>query len=97
MDELIKLDVALTSDQQQIEQLDRYYHIIDSLLVAAKINPVAFLAAREKINLESLESLENNENSEFARMAGKLSKEQLIKLRIDLNLVDLLKSNRINK
>lgn len=91
MDELIKLDVALTSDQQQIEQLDRYYHIIDSLLVAAKINPVAFLAAREKINLE------NNENSEFARMAGKLSKEQLIKLRIDLNLVDLLKSNRINK
>jgi hypothetical protein len=67
--------------QSDINQLNKNYQILDELIAAAEVNFKTLRIARNKVNAES------NGNQKFRTMVVRLAKKQLIKLRLDLELV----------
>lgn len=68
--------------QFDINRLNKHYQILDELIVAAKVNIKTLCVARDRVKAQK------NGSQEFRAMAVRLAKKQLIKLRLDLELVN---------
>ena len=86
MDKLARQAITMVKpepSQYDINRLNKHYQILDELIAAAKVNIKTLCIARDKVNAES------NGSQEFRTMVVRLAKKQLIKLRLDLELVNL--------
>jgi hypothetical protein len=89
MDEEVKQAVTaepkskLKIKQRRLNKLIKHYKILDTLIFAANINDDALLVARDKVEAG------RDGNKAFRAMASQLGKEQLIKLRSDLKIINL--------
>ena len=70
-------------------QLIKHYKILDSLITAALVSEEALLGAREKIRVNK------NGKEAFRALVSKLCKEELIKLRDDLRVINFF-ANKIH-
>lgn len=73
----------LKTKQRRLNKLIKHYKILDTLIFAANINDDALLVARDKVEAG------RNGNKAFRTMASQLGREQLIKLRSDLKIINL--------
>lgn len=79
-----KAKTKLRIKQLKRNKLVKHYKILDNLIAAANINDIALSVARDKVEAG------RNGNKAFRAMASQLGKEQLIKLRSDLKMINFV-------
>jgi hypothetical protein len=77
-----KTNSKLKIKQRRYNKLKKHNKILDNLIIAANIDHVALVIARDKVETGK------NGNKSFRTMASKLDKYQLIKLREDLKMIN---------